>query len=101
MPVVRIPVQHKFGIVSLSRAEQLLARSSHRKEQKEKARCVSPRSPPSHELNQAFIIKVIIEVGNHLHVPRILLISLKSNYLHVRAVTTIYWRPLAAAMIFP
>ena len=78
MPVVRIPVQHKFGIVSLSRAEQLLARSSHRKEQKDKARCVSPRSP-SHELNQAFIIKVtIIEAGCHFTCVHRILINLKS-----------------------
>lgn len=65
MPVVRVPVQHKFGIVSLSRAEQLLARSNHRREHKEQARSVSPTSPPSHQLNQAFIIKVIIGAGSH------------------------------------
>ena len=91
MPVVRIPVQHKFGIVSLSRAEQLLARSSHRKEQKDKARCVSPRSP-SHELNQAFIIKVtIIEAGCHFICAHRILINLKSilQYLHVCAVAIV------------
>ena len=58
-------MQHKFGIVSLSRAEQLLARSNHRREHEEQASYVSPRSPPSHQLNQAFIIKVIIGAGSH------------------------------------
>jgi hypothetical protein len=81
MPVVRVPVQHKFGIVSLSRAEQLLARSNYRREHKDKA-----RSPPSHQLNQAFIIKVIIEL---VAIYRIPLINLRS-FLHIIA-TCLYW----------
>ena len=37
MPIVKVPVQHKFGIVSLSQAEHLLA------EKKQKPRVRLPR----------------------------------------------------------
>ncbi len=86
MPVVRVPVQHKFGIVSLSRAEQLLARSNYRREQKDKA-----RSPPSHQLNQAFIIKVIIILNllKLVAIYRIPVINLQS-FLHIMA-TCLSW----------
>ena len=30
MPIVKVPVDHKFGIVSLSRAEQLLAQKQQK-----------------------------------------------------------------------
>lgn len=52
MPIVKIPQKHKFGIVSLTRVQQLLALSDQLEEKSSK------RVPCSfHEINQSFVEK--------------------------------------------
>ncbi len=55
MPIVKIPLQHKFGIVSLSRAERLLTQSRQATSNEQLQKTVSPPL----EITQEFVTKVM------------------------------------------
>lgn len=55
MPIVKVPVEHKFGVVSLNRAEELL------KKQKENA-ATKDSKPSRQEFNNQFYIMTVYQI---------------------------------------
>ncbi len=60
MPIVKIPLKHKFGIVSLSRAEGLLI-----KKRQADSRETQKSSPGPLEITLEFVSKVMHELAIH------------------------------------